>query len=233
MPIIKNTYKIGKLQQLIDLNQDNTNFKAEFKVSSKTDKPFMMLVTSQSQLDDPNVNNLEFKEVKGYIGGNIIADKNIFQNYFVVLKSDDDQEVELEVILEPLPDNIPQQQQHQQQQQPQPQPQHPSQQTSNIIKPPEPQPRKNFLKSKYFIWILVGVAVLALLYLLYTSYYNSSSEKGHSPSPSRSIRSIDNSPRHTPKPSPAHTPVHSPVRARSSPSSIISRLKSTRIKSDL
>ena len=231
MPIIKNTYKIGKLQQLIDLNQDITNFKAEFKVSCKTDKPFMMLVTSQSQLDDPNVNNLEFKEVKGYIGGNIIADKNIFQNYFVVLKSDDDQEVELEVILEPLPDNIPQQQQHQQQQQPQPQ--HPSQQTSNIIKPPEPQPRKNFLKSKYFIWILVGVAVLALLYLLYTSYYNSSSEKGHSPSPSRSIRSIDNSPRHTPKPSPAHTPVHSPVRARSSPSSIISRLKSTRIKSDL
>ena len=233
MPIIKNTYKIGKLQQLIDLNQDITNFKAEFKVSSKTDKPFMMLVTSQSQLDDPNVNNLEFKEVKGYIGGNIIADKNIFQNYFVVLKSADDQEVDLEVNLEPLPDNIPQQQQQQPQQQPQQQQQQP--QTSDIIKPPEPQTSKKlFLKSKYFIWILVGVAVLALLYLLYTSYYNSSSEKeGHSPSPSRSIRSIDNSPRHTPKPSPAHTPVHSPVRARSSPSSIISRLKSTRIKSDL
>ena len=29
MQKVKNTYKIGKLQQLIDLNQDNTNFKAE------------------------------------------------------------------------------------------------------------------------------------------------------------------------------------------------------------
>jgi len=232
MPIIKNTYKIGKLQQLIDLNQDLTNFKAEFKVSSKTDKPFRMLITNQSQLDDPSVNNLEFKEVKGSIGGNVIADKNIFQNYFVVLKSDDDHEVDLEINLEPLPDNIPQAppQQDPSQQRPL------QQQSSDIITPPQtqPQPQKNFLKSKYFIWVLVGLAVLALLYLMYTSYFNSSSEKeGHSPSPSRSIQSINNSPHHTPKPSPMNTPVRSPVRARSSPSSIISRLRNTRVKSEL
>ena len=211
MPITKKTYKIGKLQQLIDLNQDSTNFKAEFKVAAKDqDKIFNVLIANQSQLDDPNIINLEFKEAKGQIGGSIMADKNIFQNYFVILKSNDDQEVDLEITLEPLPDNIPQ-------------PPNPNTQVQQLPSPPQ---KTSFLKSKYFVWILVGIIGLVLLYFIYTNYYAKKKENN--------TRSIEPTPNQSKNPSPlsSHhpTPVHSPKKPRAlrSPNSILAKLKASK-----
>ena len=97
----KKTYTLGKIKQLIDLNGDSTNFNLSFKVSCKDNTPFNLLVVDQTTLD--NSPKLDYKESKGTISGNIVADKNIFQNYFLILKSDTPCEVDVELMKNELP----------------------------------------------------------------------------------------------------------------------------------
>ena len=58
MPITKKTYKIGKLQQLIDLNQDSTNFKAEFKVAAKDQDKIVNVKQSEELFEKLREHNL-------------------------------------------------------------------------------------------------------------------------------------------------------------------------------
>ena len=107
----KKTYSLSKIKQLIDLNGDSTNFNIKFKVTCKDNLPFQVLVVDQTTLD--NAETLEYKDVTGTISGNVIADKNVFQNHFLILKSDNQCEVDVEIIKEDLPkipDSIIQQQ---------------------------------------------------------------------------------------------------------------------------
>jgi len=108
----KKTYSLSKIKQLIDLNGDSTNFNIKFKVTCKDNSPFQVLVVDQTTLD--NTETLEYKDVTtGVISGNVIADKNVFQNHFLILKSDNQCEVDVEIIKEDLPktpDSIIQQQ---------------------------------------------------------------------------------------------------------------------------
>lgn len=95
------TYTLGKIKQLIDLNGETTNFDLSFRVSCHDDTPFNMLVVDQTTLD--NTPELEYKEVTREISGNILADKNIYQNYFLILKSDKQCQVNVEIDKKPLP----------------------------------------------------------------------------------------------------------------------------------
>ena len=107
----KKTYSLSKIKQLIDLNGDSTNFDLKFKVTCKDDSPFQVLVVDQTTLD--NTETLEYKDVTGVISGNVIADKNVFQNHFLILKSDNQCEVDVEIIkteLPKTPDSVIQQQ---------------------------------------------------------------------------------------------------------------------------
>jgi hypothetical protein len=99
--IKKTSHIIGKIKQLIDLNGDNTNFDLSFTVTCQDDTPFYLLVVDQTTLD--NTPELEYKEVNGSISGNIVADKNIYQNYFLILKSDKQCNVDIEITLKILP----------------------------------------------------------------------------------------------------------------------------------
>lgn len=102
MSITNKTYSIGKIKQLIDLNGDSINFDIQFKVTSKNKEPFDMLVVDQTTLD--NNPTLEYKKVdKGEISGNIVHDKNIYQNYFIILKADNLCECNVEIIKKELP----------------------------------------------------------------------------------------------------------------------------------
>lgn len=104
MPIA--TYNLNKVRQLIDLNGDTTNFEISFKAVSKNREPFDMLIVDQTTLD--NTPNLEFKKaVNGEIAGNIVQDKNIYQNYFMVLKSDNPCQCDVEIIKKELPKSLP------------------------------------------------------------------------------------------------------------------------------
>lgn len=95
---------LTNLQQLIDLNQDLTNFKLEFKILSENNTPFNAVVASQAKLDSGEP--LEFKNVEnGSISGNIIADNGIKQNYYLVLKSEVPTKCKLEINIEEIPMN--------------------------------------------------------------------------------------------------------------------------------
>ena len=97
----KKTYTLGKIKQLIDLNDDSVNFDLSFKVTCHDDTIFQMLVVDLTTLD--NTPQLEYKDVKNTISGNIVADKNVYQNYFLILKSDKVCKVDVETTKKVLP----------------------------------------------------------------------------------------------------------------------------------
>lgn len=99
-------YTLNKTKQLIDLNGDSTNFRLNFRATSKDGKPFFALVADQTTLDtNPS---LEYKEVKtGEISGEVSSLKNIFQNFFLVLKADDLVECTVQINKEELPITTP------------------------------------------------------------------------------------------------------------------------------
>lgn len=83
---VKKTLSITSGQQLLDLNEETTNFDLTFTAKSLDNSDFDVIVVDQTTLDrNPK---LEFKRAKGVISGNIISDKNVYQNYFLCLKSE-------------------------------------------------------------------------------------------------------------------------------------------------
>lgn len=95
-------FKLSKIQQLVDLNGDLTNFNLTFKATSKNGSPFQALVVDQTTLD--SVPNLEYKKVTdGVISGNIVADKGVYQNYFLILKADNPCDCEITIDKKEIP----------------------------------------------------------------------------------------------------------------------------------
>ena len=74
------TYKVSSQRLLHDLNGDSTNFDLTFTATSKNNAPFEVLVVDQATLD--SAPPLQYKKASGVISGNIVADKNQYQNYF-------------------------------------------------------------------------------------------------------------------------------------------------------
>lgn len=81
------SYEITKIKQLIDLNGDSVNFDINFRVYTRDKRPFEMTIVDQATLD--NNTSIEYqKVVDGDINGQIIEDKNVYKNYFIVLKAE-------------------------------------------------------------------------------------------------------------------------------------------------
>ncbi len=104
-PIItQKTYSTSKIKKLVDLNHDMINFKVTFTLSS--DEVFKALIVNQSTLDNISTDDLEYKTVQGSMSGEIVADKNVYQNYYIILKSDIPASVNVELATVKLPDYI-------------------------------------------------------------------------------------------------------------------------------
>jgi len=99
-------YPLTKRPQLIDLNGENVNFKLDFQVKAiNPEHEFQAIVLTQEQLDSTDINKLEMKQAKGVISGNIVANNNKYQNYFLVLKKTDNTpefNVQVDIVLEPV-----------------------------------------------------------------------------------------------------------------------------------
>lgn len=146
MPQIKQKYTLGSRHQLIDLNKELINFRLEFQVlSDDPNKQFEALVVEQGQLDaTPDLNTLEMKGATGRIGGSIQADRNIYQNYFLVLRSTPGPtEVEVTIALEELP---------------------PTAVVMTTESPISADAGNAFYRQQWFIILIVGLIVGALLY---------------------------------------------------------------------
>jgi len=97
----KKTYSLTKFKQLIDLNGDSENFDLTFTVTCNDSSPYQLLVVDQTTLDNSEI--LDYKDVTGVMSGSVIADKNVFQNHFLILKSENPCEVHVEIVKQELP----------------------------------------------------------------------------------------------------------------------------------
>jgi len=104
-------YSISSIKQLIDLNGSRVNFHLSFQVKSLTNEPFDALVVTQEMLDSNSP--LNYQRAEGEISGQIKNDNNVYNSYFLCVKSDKTMEIEVTVnitdvppvITQPLPTN--------------------------------------------------------------------------------------------------------------------------------
>jgi len=169
------TVKIGPTQMLFDLNGDTTNFEIDFSIkSSIPNADFFAVIVDQHTLDKGDYN---FKQSNdGEIGGNIVYDKNTYQNFFICLKSNhQDHECVIMVNKKEIPPAS------QQQQQPKSNPPPPEK-----LQKQEQQIKENYItakessKSSLFNWKIILIIVLvvgAIGYLWYSSKKSSKDEK--------------------------------------------------------
>jgi hypothetical protein len=177
-------YEIGKMKKLIDLNGQSTNFHINFTVVSLDGSEFEMLVLDQTTLD----NNPEFnyKKVKGSISGNVVSDKNIYQNHFLILKADKPTKVDVVIEKRELPYNqdfMNQQmdrmkQEMQQQTQPeiqQPNNLIPSNLQNQMMSNDDNTPKKSSKLFLFIILIIIGILIYFFVLKNNTSATSSSS----------------------------------------------------------
>lgn len=100
-----NTYSVSTMRQLVDLNNDMTNFIVDFTAKSTNGEEFECLVVDQKTLDDGT--DLQYKKVPGMINGSVSSDKNQYQNYFLILRSHKPCTVEVTLSSQRLSDNLP------------------------------------------------------------------------------------------------------------------------------
>jgi len=179
MSVTKKTYSVGKIKQLIDLNGESTNFDAQFRIVSKNKEPFDILVVDQTTLD--NNPNLEYKKADGEISGNIVHDKNVYQNYFIILKADQPCECEVEISKKELP--------------------------KTTVMPVQNSPTQTKKSENTFSWvniiIIAGVAGIVGILFYYMYFVRNSGYKDESPMQSR-MQSPAHSRLHSPMNSPRY-----------------------------
>jgi hypothetical protein len=100
MPETK-TYMLSKRKQLIDLNGDLTNFDLTFSATTKDGSDFDVVVVDQTTLDTDTV--FDYKKAKGTISGNIISDKGVYQNYFLLLKGNKECNCDVTIDIKEIP----------------------------------------------------------------------------------------------------------------------------------
>lgn len=94
-------YNINKMKQLIDLNKNIVNFDLTFKTEcDNPNQEYYLIVVDQETLD--NDSPLDYKIAKGSLSGTIISDKGIYQNYLLILKSDNDCKIKVDIDLKPI-----------------------------------------------------------------------------------------------------------------------------------
>jgi hypothetical protein len=178
MMIVKNMsikkYNISSIKQLVDLNGRVVNFHLTFTVKSLTNEPFDALVVTQEMLDSNAP--LNYQRAEGEISGQIKNDNNIYNSYFLCLKSDKVQEVEVKTTMEEVPANIVI---------------NPVQTNADIVHPRTPRPlRDNYYEDdivvksekvsdyQFYVRLAVVFAVLACIGLGAYYYYQSQKKKG-------------------------------------------------------
>ena len=97
--MFKTKYKINNHNQLIDLNGDSINFELTFDIQSNPNDKFEILVVDQNTLDtNENFIKTEYKKsVNGNIQGSVKSDINKYQNFFIIIKSENEVDVEITI----------------------------------------------------------------------------------------------------------------------------------------
>ena len=183
------TYSVNNQRKLVDLNGDSKNFNLTFTCTSDNNAPFQVIVVDQKTLD--SVPNLQYKKAYGTISGNIIADKNVYQNYFLILKADNPCRVTVTIYKKEIPPKLPTTTRRPEQPQPRPL------KKPSIIPPSKPKTQK----WKYIVFIVAGIIVCFLIYLLFFRKKKKNTVDLNTNSPSSPALSVTHSVAHSVAPS--------------------------------
>ena len=98
---------LSNKRQLIDINEDETLFDVDVTVTADPSYEFNAAVINQTQLDSGDI---KYNQFTGGMGVKVSNDKNIYQNHFLILKSNTPGNVEVTLmknqppkITQPLP----------------------------------------------------------------------------------------------------------------------------------
>lgn len=160
-------YRVNKQPRLIDLNNDLTNFKLTFSCSSFPENAiYKVHVATQTELDVQEIDSLPFREITGKVNGDVIADENKYDNYFLILCSEQEIEVDVSIdidMVEPKM-NI-----------------NPTQPQENVI-----LSNSYWTPSTIFFWVAFSLIILFLIYFIFirkqskkSLVEDSSSREGH------------------------------------------------------
>lgn len=193
-------YTVNSMKKLVDLNGDMINFITNFTAKSTNNEEFECLVVDQNTLDnDPE---LQYKKVPGIITGTVSSDKNIYQNYYLILRSKEPCTVDVTLETQHLDDIITQNKEIQSMLQPQQQVM--PQQELLLTTTQEPE------KSLFMNWktILAVASICVVVYFVLI--------KNNTPTPTSSSHSFTKpSSNFTPAPNPISTPTppQTPIQA--------------------
>ena len=224
-PIVKNfKQKLAKKMVLIDLNQNMINFQCNFVVQSQG-VPFQAVVVTQEQLDSSDF-QIEYQNVvNGVIEADVENVSNIYNNYCLLLKAEQDCEVDIQINIVPLPETVKEEFSE---------PVAEEQPVSTPIDVP-------FYKTNTFAWIIIFIGIVLVIYLLFSDNKKGKTESGKieivkSPVPMKSpvpVITVVKSPAPVMKsPAPimkSPVPMKSPAPIMKSPPSLLSKLKNTQI----
>ena len=146
-------------RQMIDLNKEFVSFQTTFKVqATNPSDAFEGVVVDQSIVDDANANSLiqYNKSTNGIIEGDLINDSGVYQNYFLLLKSQTQHEIPVTVTLH-ITDtsSLP--------------PQHRPHLQSVPVQGPSPTSKK----VNWWLYIGIGLLVILVIYYFYQSINSS------------------------------------------------------------
>ena len=100
--MIEKIITLGPIKQLIDVNDSLKNFIADFTIECENE--FDIVIVNQTILDDED--SIEYKHITtGTMSGRIVQDKNIFEHFFILIKSDIPSKAKIYINIEEL--NIP------------------------------------------------------------------------------------------------------------------------------
>ena len=156
--------KIGKVQQLFDLNNNIKNFHSTFTIQSTNSTPFFAVVADQSTLDSGS--SLQFKYAQdGSLSGEVRQDEDENKSWYLVLKSDQPNEVDISIDTKQVPPRM-----------------------SNVQKSVQ-NPNNNKKVSHIVITLVIVASIAMIIYLGYKYFdvikhkFNNSSSSGSSSNP--------------------------------------------------
>lgn len=155
------TLEISTRHQLVDLNKKLVNFKLDFNVVSLDDKEFEAVVMNQTDINKyDNLDNIEMKTAPKKISGNIVADNNVYENYFLILRSLESQKVEIKTTVEEIQPKIEE-----------------NLELEEKVEPEQKVITKPFYKTRG-CWALIAIALILLGFYLKDHLFNKGDKKG-------------------------------------------------------
>ena len=99
--------ELSTRHQLLDLNREKVNFVLNFNIVAEDNKHFFVIILTQKEVDKyGNLDEIEMKTAPGKISGTITVKDNVYENYILLLKSNDNCKVHVDLDVEEVEPEI-------------------------------------------------------------------------------------------------------------------------------